>query len=328
VLERLVSIYDQTGATAATDRALARQGEIALALRDPLTMRRVGSELHCRRQWDEALALYRPARARYRRNAEDQVSLQETELLLQELWTVASMAQVLIGAERFAEAEAVLREGILDLEAVFDAPLAGADDDAELDRQIRRFADFFNSPLSSNNLYLMLQQALLAQGKTDQALVAIEQGRTKALEELWAVKQPGSRLAAPSLDEIRAVAQRRQATIVTYSFDLFVDPCGWDAETEPDLLTWVVSPEGDIQFHRQTVPFDSLPGNHEDLQDLVAGIRSQLGARGITILAANPERLTTPQPRAATQNAYLRSLHDLLIAPIADSLSARIPPIR
>ena len=319
VLDRLVAIYDQTGVAA--DTALTRQGEIALALRDPLSMRRIGFDLHCRRQWDEALALYRPAREQYRRNAQDQVSLQETELLLQELWTVAGMAQVLIGAERFAEAETVLREGILDLEAVFEAPLAGADDDAELDRQISRFADFFNSPLSSNNLYLMLQQVLLAQGKTDQALVAIEQGRTKALEELWAVKQPGYRLTTLSLDEIRAVAQRRQATLVTYSFDLFVDPCGWDEDTEPDLLIWVVSPEGDIQFKRETVPFDRLPGNHEDLQDLVAGIRSQLGARGITVLAANPESLTPPQPASAALNPYLRSLHDLLIEPIADSLS-------
>ena len=320
-LERLVTIYDQLGATAAAATALVRQGEIALARRDPLAMRRVGSELHCRHQWDAALALYRPARERYRRNAADQVSLQSTELLVQELWTVAGMAQVLIAAGRFAEAETVLREGIHDLEAVFDAPLADADDDAELDRQIRRFADFFNSPLSSNNLYLMLQRVLVAQGKTDDALVAIEQGRTKALEELWAAKQPGRRLAAPSLAEIQAVAQRRQATVVTYSFDLFVDPCGWDAGTEPDLLTWVISPGGDIQFHQQAVPFDRLPGNHGDLQDLVAGIRSQLGVRGLTILAANPERLNRSQTRAATQNAYLRSLHDLLIEPIADSLS-------
>ncbi len=321
VLERLVTIYDQQGATTATDRALARQGEIALALRDPLTMRRVGFELQCRHQWDDALALYRPARARYRRNAADQVSLQTAELLLQELWTVAGMAQVLIAAERFVEAEAVLREGIVDLEVVFDVPLASSPDgDAELDRQIRRFAEFFNSPLSSNNLYLMLQRVLVAQGKTDDALVAIEQGRTKALEALWVAKQPGRRLAALSLAGIQAVAQRRQATVVTYSFDLFVDPCGWEAETEPDLLTWMISPSGDIQFHHQTVPFSSLPGDPEDLQALVAGVRLQLGARGLAILAANPERLTVPHQGPTAQNAYLRSLHDLLIAPIADSL--------
>ncbi|MEM1427309.1 MAG: hypothetical protein AAGF75_12255, partial [Cyanobacteria bacterium P01_H01_bin.130] len=54
VLERLLTIYDRQGTPAAIETNLDRQGEIALALRDPLTMRRVGSELHCRRQWDDA----------------------------------------------------------------------------------------------------------------------------------------------------------------------------------------------------------------------------------------------------------------------------------
>ena len=322
VLDQLLVIYDELGLTAAVEATLTRQGETALALRDPLKLRRVGAELKCRNHLDAALAVYSPARDLYRRPGSREASLQNTLSLQQELWTVASMSQVLIKAERWAEAETLLQDGIARLETVFTNPLSAASEgDAELDREIREFAEFFNSPLSSNNLYLMLQQVLIAQGKTDDALVAIEQGRTKALEELWAIKQPGSRVTAPSLADIQAVAQQRQATVVTYSFDLFVDPCGWDDGTEPDLLTWVISPEGDIQFHQQAVPFDRLPGNHEDLQDLVAGIRSQLGARGLTILAANPERLTIPQSRGETQNTYLRSLHDLLIEPIADSLS-------
>jgi CHAT domain-containing protein/tetratricopeptide (TPR) repeat protein len=322
VLDQLAVIYDELGLTAATEAALTRQGETALALRDPLKLRRVGTALKCRNHLDAALALYGPARDLYRRQSIDGASLQGNFGLQQELWTVVSMAQVLIKAERWAEAETLLQDGIARLETVFTQhrpdPLEG---DAELDRQIREFAEFFNRPLSSNNLYLMLQRVLIAQSKTDDALVAIEQGRTKALEELWAVKQPGNRLTAPSLADIQAVAQQRQATVVTYSFDLFVDPCGWEAGTEPALLTWVISPAGDIQFHQQAVPFDRLPGNPEDLQDLVAGVRSQLGARGLAILAANPERLTIPPAGPAAQNTYLRSLHDLLIEPIADSLS-------
>ena len=322
VLDRLAAIYDGLNQPQAATTALQRQGEAAIALRDPLKMRRVGSELQCRNQWDAALGLYRPAYDIYRRNAAAQPSLWDPYLLQQELWTLASMAQVLIKAGRFAEAETLLQQGIDQFEAVFNAPLEGPfDGDAELDRQIRDFAEFFNSPLSSSNLYLMLQRVLIAQGKTEAALVAIERGRTRALEALWAVKQPGLRVAAPNLEDMRQIARNRQATLVTYSFDLFVDRCGWDDETAPALLTWVITPEGDIRFHQQAVPFDQLPGNHEDLQDLVSGVRSGLGARGLTVLAANPERLTLPETAPALQNSYLRSLHDLLIAPIADYLS-------
>jgi CHAT domain-containing protein len=323
VLDRLVSIYDGLGLTAALETTLARQGDAALALRDPLKMRRVGAELQCRGQWDAALDLYRPARAIYNRAAADQPSLRDAHLLQQELWTLASMAQVLIAAERFAAAETLLRTGITQLEEVFDAPLPhGTDGDAALDRQIRDFAEFFNRPLSSSNLYLMLQRVLIAQGKTDAALVAIEQGRTRALEELWSVKQPGFRVAAPSIEDIRAVARRRNATLVTYSFDLFVDRCGGVGEAQPNLLMWVIAPNGDIDFQQRAVPFDQLPGDHEDLQDLVAGIRRGLGARGLTVLAANPEGLTVPNPAPAGENVYLRSLHDLLLEPIADALPA------
>ncbi|MEM1293618.1 MAG: CHAT domain-containing tetratricopeptide repeat protein [Cyanobacteria bacterium P01_H01_bin.162] len=318
-LRGLVAVYDQTNRPAAGTELLRRQSEIAQSLVDPLKLRSVAGDLQCRAEWDAAITNYREARDFYRRNRPDVFNLREARSVLdQEVTTLASMAQTYIRAGQLDEAEGVLREAI----ALLDQILANAqrhqgDDDFDADEDIRELTEWYSDPFSSTNLYQMLQHVLIRQGRTDEALVAIEQGRTQGLEELWAVKQPGERLSPPSLAEMKAIARQQDATLVTYSFDTFIDSCGGDI-TPPQLLTWVITPTGDLQFHQQSVELSALPNSPDDVQNLVENTRLALGARGISIIAANPESSLRGND---TEVPYLRSLHQLLIDPIAATLS-------
>ena len=316
VLDQLLRVYERLGDTRNIEPTLQRQADLAQAMQDPLLLRRVGYGFQCVGYWDGAIATYQNAQTIYTRNRPDRFSLPDAFTVEQELLTLANMAQTLIKADRLPEAEAKLREAMTLLDAIFEIPLESlGEDDVELDRQIRQFSDFFNTPLSSNNLYLMLQWVLVAQGKTNEALVAIEQGRTQALEELWAVKQPGTRVPPPSLDEIRAIARDRDATLVTYSFNWLIDACGGQT-VAPELLTWTIEPTGEIHFHAQPVEFSALASQPDDVRNLVQDTRSVLGARGISVLAT-----ALPERSAGQERPYLRSLHELLIVPITEHLS-------
>lgn len=318
-LRGLVAIYDQTNRTATGTELLRRQAEIAQSLIDPLKLRGVAGDLQCRAEWDDAIASYREALDFYRRNRPDIFNLQEARSVLdQEVSTLAAMAQTYIRAGQLDEAEGVLREAVTLLDQILaNAQRNRSDDDFDADEDIRKFTEWYSDPFSSTNLYQMLQHVLIRQGRTDEALVAIEQGRTQGLEELWAIKQPGERLSPPSLEEMKVIARQQDATLVTYSFDTFIDSCGSDI-TPPQLLTWVITPTGDIQFHQQSVELSALPNSPRDIQNLVEEARLALGARGISIIAANPEISFRGDE---SEVPYLRSLHQLLIEPIAASLS-------
>ncbi|NEQ45759.1 MAG: CHAT domain-containing protein [Leptolyngbya sp. SIOISBB] len=318
-LRGLVAVYDQTNRASAGTELLRRQSEIAQSLVDPLKLRGIAGDLQCRAEWDAAIATYREALDFYRRNRPDVFDLREVRSVLdQEVTTLAAMAQTHIRAGQLDEAEGVLREAIRLLDQIFaNAQLNQGDDDFDIDEDIRQLTEWYSDPFSSTNLYQMLQHVLIRQGRTDEALVAIEQGRTQGLEELWAIKQPGERLSSPSLEEMKAIAQQQDATLVTYSFDTFIDSCGGDI-APPQLLTWVITPSGDLQFHQQSVELAALPNSPNDVQNLVEDTRLALGARGINVVAANPEISL----RGSDQEIpYLRSLHQLLIDPIADTLS-------
>ena len=317
-LDQLVTVYDRLGEVSQADTALQRQADLAQMMQDPLKLQRIGSDFQCRAQWDTAVATYAKARDIYQRNRPDSYSVTDALTVDMELTILASTAQTLIRADRLPEAEATLQEAVALLDTVFEGPLENSgEDDIELDRQIRNFSEFFNTPFSSSNLYQMLQRVLIAQGKTDEALVAIEKGRTQALEELWAIKQPGTRLPAPTLQAIQAVAQSHDATLVTYSFNTFIDICEGES-VAPELLTWVIPPTGEIRFHAQPIELSAIATDPDDLQNLVQDTRTTLGVRGLGVVST---ALETRSPDPSQERPYLRSLHQLLIEPIANSLS-------
>ncbi|NER47539.1 MAG: CHAT domain-containing protein [Symploca sp. SIO1A3] len=96
--------------------------------------------------------------------------------------------------------------------------------------------------------YQTLQQVLVAQNKTNDALEIAERRSAHALVELLkqnlfpqSDKQP---LKYSSLEQIKQIAQRHDATLVEYSI----------IPDEEKLYIWVISPTGKIEFHAVDLP--------------------------------------------------------------------------
>jgi len=151
--------------------------------------------------------------------------------------------------------------------------------------------------------YRFLQQALVAQNKTDTALEIAERGRARAFVELLAQRQssnPNNQLTIKSLDlqQIQQIAKVENATLVEYS----------TIENQA-LYIWVVKPTGEVAF--QQVDLKSLK---TPLADLVTSSRESIGVRGRGSLGG-AERADAPH-----QSGRLQQLHKILIEPIAQFL--------
>ncbi|MFB2982280.1 CHAT domain-containing protein [Microseira sp. BLCC-F43] len=165
------------------------------------------------------------------------------------------------------------------------------------------------------SLYRGLQQVLVAQGKTDEALEVAEAGRARAFVDLLA-----ERLTSPSnidiqptitLAEIKQIAKEQNATLVEYS--LIYDDFGFQSKQPEklqalELYIWVINPTGDITFRRQ--PLQLEPGNipgplYTSLKDLLKYTYKRMRGDG-------NETVLSPQ-----SNLRLQQLYHLLIEPIA-----------
>ncbi|GAB4465392.1 MAG: hypothetical protein OHK0037_20170 [Elainellaceae cyanobacterium] len=175
--------------------------------------------------------------------------------------------------------------------------------------------------------YRLLQQVLIDLGKTQEALLIAERGRSRAFLELVAQRlsaQAAARLQTPppSLSEIRQIARQQEATLVQYAL-----------LGENRLGIWVVRPDGDIQF-RQTMLLEATlsiedtaeqtrvaaalgrgatPGEVQ-VASLVSQTRSDLRDSRAT------SNSTTSSPSSRRISRKLQALHQLLIEPIADLL--------
>ena len=165
------------------------------------------------------------------------------------------------------------------------------------------------------SLYRGLQQVLVAQGKTDEALEVAEAGRARAFVDLLA-----ERLTFPSnidiqptiaLAKIKQIAQEQNATLVEYS--LMYDDFRFQTKQRQalELYIWVINPTGDITFRRQ--PLQLEPGDiagplYTSLNDLLKYTYKRMRGDGNeTVLSPN-------------SNLRLQQLYHLLIEPIADLL--------
>jgi len=98
-----------------------------------------------------------------------------------------------------------------------------------------------------SNTYQMLQQVLVAQNKTNDALEIAERGRARVLVEL--LKQNSSPqsdtqpLKNPSLEQIKQIAGQQNTTLVEYSI-----------VSSRKLYIWVISPTGKIEFRAVDLP--------------------------------------------------------------------------
>ena len=163
------------------------------------------------------------------------------------------------------------------------------------------------------NPYLWLQLTLIAQNKTTTALEVSERGRTRAFVELLATRLAGDstppqtiqRLSQPlSLPQIRQVARQQNATLVEYSV------------VGGELYIWLVRPTGQVEFRTTRYKFSATK-----LQELVSSTHDVL-RRGVRRSGTTPTSTSQPTNVRLDQfGAYqLRTLHQLLIEPIADLL--------
>jgi len=161
--------------------------------------------------------------------------------------------------------------------------------------------------------YQWLQFTLIAQNKTTAALEVSERGRTRAFVELLATRLAGNsissqtlqRLSQPlSLAQIQQVARQQNATLVEYSV------------VGGELYIWLVRPTGQIEFRtaRYNLPTTKL-------QELVSSTHDVL-RRGVRRSGTTPTSTSqSTNVRLDQFGAYqLRTLHQLLIEPIADLL--------
>ena len=182
--------------------------------------------------------------------------------------------------------------------------------------------------------YRLLQQVLIAQNKTNDALEIAERGRARAFVELLArrlspegaqgITSP-STVASPTIEQIQQIAKVQNSTLVQYSiiYDNFKVQ-GKEQTKESKLYIWVIKPTGEVTF--RSVDLTSLwqckvaqPCAPTSLDDLVTDARESIGVRGRSIIAVVPTQEAL-QDAEAKATKRLQQLHQLLIQPIADLL--------
>ncbi|HIK09708.1 MAG TPA: CHAT domain-containing protein [Oscillatoriaceae cyanobacterium M33_DOE_052] len=165
--------------------------------------------------------------------------------------------------------------------------------------------------------YRMLQEALVAQDKFNEALAIAERGRARAfVEEL--LRRLGWEESDNFIDipEIVAVAKEQNATLVEYAI------------VSEDIYIWVIQPSGEISFRRANLSLlteendrDIAPNDklRERLDTLILKARVSLGI-------AEKDKEGKPIPRDSRfrcdNRVYplMRLFYDILIGPILDLL--------
>ncbi len=188
--------------------------------------------------------------------------------------------------------------------------------------------------------YEKLQQILIAQDKTNEALEISERGRARAFVELLASRLSPDQTTAitpepPNIQKIKQIAKEQNATIVQYSIlnsrevvHFYPSSNSPEAEkSEPEIehtnksefYVWVIEPNGKVTFRSFSLKFKGTQATTggSALQKLVTETLASLGVgedrNGIfevTFAAANPEQ----------QTQSLKLLYFFLIQPLADLL--------
>jgi CHAT domain-containing protein/Tfp pilus assembly protein PilF len=151
--------------------------------------------------------------------------------------------------------------------------------------------------------YQLLQKALIAQNKIEQALEISERGRARAFIDLLTLKLNKNQKyinTTPSIDQIKKIAKHQKTTLIEYS--LFSDS---------ELYIWVIKPTGEITFKQVDLKSLKTP-----LKNLVETSRQSIGV----IKQRGAKLENAPLPNPETQKRYLQQLHELLITPIANHL--------
>jgi CHAT domain-containing protein len=171
--------------------------------------------------------------------------------------------------------------------------------------------------------YRLLQKVLIAQNKTNDALLISERGRARAFVELLATRlSPVAaqlpQVAPPTLEKIKQIAKTQNSTLVQYSiiYDYFKVQ-GKEQSEESKLYIWVIKPTGEVNF--RSVDLTPLwQKQNISLSNLVSNARESIGiSRAILAVVPYQEAVQNSEAQATKR---LQQLHQLLIEPIANLL--------
>ena len=218
-------------------------------------------------------------------------------------WTLTKLGDAFLKYGNFEESEKFLRLGMEAREALRGK--VGSNDAYKV--------SIFDLQVDT---YQLLQQALVAQNKTDEALEIAERGRARAFVELLSRRfSPNqtevSPITAPKLEEIKQIAKTQNATLVEYSIIVEQLPGNQDT-SESELYIWVIQPTGEVTFRRSNLK-PLWQTQKLSLKQLVTSSRQSIGVRGRSSIEVVP----LDDSEAKNQ---LKQLHKLLIEPIADLL--------
>ncbi|MEO0828684.1 MAG: CHAT domain-containing protein, partial [Cyanobacteria bacterium J06642_9] len=215
--------------------------------------------------------------------------------------SLSNLGLSLINTDQLAEAESVLAQSVEIFESLrTDLP----------DAQLIALAD------TQAATYTLLEQVLIAQGKTAEALETTERARARAFvlqlarrlsnrEEPTTIAEPEA-IALPTIAEIQQTARDQNATLVTYS--LIFDQA---------LYIWVVQPSGEIEF--RSVGFDGSGSLSNPIAAIDGPVyRGNSNPSELNTLIANSRRGIGVVEGISTEQ--LKALHQVLIDPIADLL--------
>ena len=178
---------------------------------------------------------------------------------------------------------------------------------------------------SQKQTYDLLQQAYVAQDQSESALLVAERGRARAFLELLAQRMTQNTeqnidLTPPNLQQIKAIARNRQATIVNYG--IIEDFQGEEAK----FYIWVINPQGKVDF--RAIDLKVIKEKFKTSIDQVARYSREAASGGLdlrqprlqdyVISFRGDNRAETLQNRQKL--SFPRDAYKLLIEPIKDLL--------
>ncbi|WP_449419106.1 CHAT domain-containing protein [Phormidium nigroviride] len=195
-----------------------------------------------------------------------------------------------------------------------------------------------NSREATLDIYRTLQQVLVANNRTDEALEVAELGRARAFVDLLktnlGVDTQSELTPVPlTLEEMRQIAKAQNSTLVQYSIVYNDNVAGWvkvgkQRPYENTLYIWVIQPTGTITF--RSVNLQPLWEQQKDVESdsslltfFVSNARSSILVRGRGVpVSSTPETGPSSGNPANTRRKYqqLQELYQILIQPIADLL--------
>jgi tetratricopeptide (TPR) repeat protein len=154
-------------------------------------------------------------------------------------WTLDLIGELHYRLGALDDAKAALEESLASFEAL------------RVDLNDKNNVSLFDTQMGA---YGRLQEVLVALDQPEEALEVAERGRARAYAELLAARQPGEK-EAPTLSEIKRIAQTQHATLVLYSL------VGSRKPNLRQLLIWVIQPSGTITLCPVEVARGSLGTN-------------------------------------------------------------------